>query len=109
MLHQTNKSLRHGDAPDEDAARYGGFTEADIVIGVWRPHKWQPKNKGDQPMPTPSIDYLKGYFGINLIKNRPKIELQEQGYLVPVHPSGRVTAPKGGTLALVTPGGGGPF
>jgi KaiC/GvpD/RAD55 family RecA-like ATPase len=109
MLHQTNKSLRHGDAPDEDAARYGGFTEADIVIGVWRPHKWQPKNKGDQPMPQATVEYLRGYFGINLIKNRPKIELQEQGYLVPVTASGRVAAPKGGTLALCQPGGGGPF
>jgi len=108
MLHQTNKSLRHGDAPDEDAARYGGYTEADIVIGVWRPHKWQPKAKGETPMPQATIDYLKGFFGINLIKNRPKIELQEQGYLVPVTSSGRVSAPKGSTLGLVQSGGG-PF
>ena len=109
ILHQTNKSLRHGDAPDEDAARYGGFTEADIVIGVWRPHKWQPKNKGEVAMPQATVEYLRGFFGINLIKNRPKIEVQEQGYLVPVTPSGRISAPKGSNLVLVTPGGGGPF
>lgn len=110
ILHQTNKSLRHGDAPDEDAARYGGFTEADIVIGVWRPHKWQPKHKTDVPMTNIAVEYLKGYFGINLIKNRPKIELHEQGYLVPVTPSGRVKAPKGGNLATVVAGAiGGPF
>jgi len=60
-------------------------------------------------MPMPTVDYLKGYFGINLIKNRPKIELQEQGYLVPVQASGRVAAPKGTALSLVQPGGGGPF
>ena len=109
ILHQTNKSLRHGDAPDEDAARYGGFTEADIVIGVWRPHKWQPKSKGDSSMPQSTIDYLKGFFGINLIKNRPKIELCENGYLLPVCSSGKVKAPKGTILAPVPSPGGGPF
>ena len=109
ILHQTNKSLRHGDAPDEDAARYGGFTEADIVIGVWRPHKWQPKSKGDSIMPQSTIDYLKGFFGINLIKNRPKIELCENGYLLPVCSSGKVKAPKGTILAPVPSPGGGPF
>ena len=109
ILHQTNKSLRHGDAPDEDAARYGGFTEADIVIGVWRPHKWQPKSKGDSIMPQSTIDYLKGFFGINLIKNRPKIELCENGYLLPVCSSGKVKAPKGTILSPVPSAGGGPF
>ena len=109
ILHQTNKSLRHGDAPDEDAARYGGFTEADIVIGVWRPHKWQPKNKGDVPMQQVTVEYLKAYYGVNLIKNRVKVHLHEQGYLVPISGSGRVLAGKGTTLSNVTPGGGGPF
>jgi len=109
ILHQTNKSLRHGDAPDEDSARYGGFTEADIVIGVWRPHKWQPKNKGDVIQPQSTVDYLRGFFGINLIKNRPKIDLHEQGYLVPVTPAGKTLAPKGTVLTNVTPPGGGSF
>lgn len=109
ILHQTNKSLRHGDAPDEDSARYGGFTEADIVIGVWRPHKWTAKNKGDVPMQQSTVDYLRGFFGINLIKNRPKIDLHEQGYLVPVTPAGKVLAPKGTVLSNVTPPGGGSF
>lgn len=108
VLHQTNKSLRHGDAPDEDSARYGGFTEADVVIGVWRPHKWEPRHKSESPLPQPTKDYLKGFYGINLIKNRPKIELHEQGYLVPILPSGRINAPKGSVLQNVTPGGG-PF
>lgn len=108
VLHQTNKTLRHGDAPDEDSARYGGFTEADIVIGVWRPHKWEPKAKGEQAMPQATKDYLRGFYGINLIKNRPKIELHEQGYLVPILASGKIEAPKGKILPSVMPGGG-PF
>ena len=109
VLHQTNKSLRHGDAPDDDAARYGGFTEADIVIGVWRPHKWEPKVKGDVAITDIAKTYLRGFFGINLIKNRPKIELHEQGYLVAVSPSGKLDNLKGKQLINVTPGGAGPF
>lgn len=109
ILHQTNKSLRHGSAPDEDAARYGGFTEADIVIGVWRPHKWQAHNKGETPMLDVAINYLKGYVGINLIKNRPKIDLHEQGFLVPITPSGKLESPAGKILENVQIGGGGPF
>lgn len=98
LLHQTNKSLRHGDAPDEDSARYGGFTEADIVIGVWRPHKWEPKSKNEIPMVEITREYYKRFYGINLIKNRPKIELSEQGYLVPILPSGALDTPKGKNL-----------
>jgi len=105
VLHQTNKSLRHGDAPDEDSARYGGFTEADVVIGVWRPHKWEPRHKTETPLPQATKDYLKKFYGINLIKNRPKIDLHEQGYLVPILPSGKIDSPKGTMLQTHTTSG----
>ena len=108
IMHQTNKSLKHGQAPDEDAARYGGFTEADIVIGVWRPHKWLPMNKGEAAMTQLEVDYLKQFVGINLIKNRPKITLHEQGYLVPILDSGKLEAPAGKILGNAV-GGGTPF
>lgn len=55
-----------------------------------RPHRWRPTNRSDIPMNDHTIQYLKDYLGINLIKNRPKITLQEQGYLVPIQNSGRV-------------------
>ena len=105
VLHQTNKSLRHGDAPDEDSARYGGFTEADVVIGVWRPHKWEPRHKNEASLTQATKDYLKGFYGINLIKNRPKIDLHEQGYLVPILPSGKISVPRGTVLQNVHMGG----
>ena len=60
-------------------------------------------------MPQSTVDYLRGFFGINLIKNRPKIDLHEQGYLVPVTPAGKTLAPKGTVLTNVTPPGGGSF
>lgn len=109
ILHQTNKTLRHGDAPDEDAARYGGYTEADIVIGIWRPHKWQPKTRSDVPLNDHQITYLRDYVGINLIKNRPKITVQEQGYLVPISESGRIRVSPGTSLEVYRPGSGGVF
>jgi len=109
ILHQTNKTLKHGDAPDDDAARYGGFTEADIVIGVWRPHRWQPKTRSENPMNEHQITYLKDYIGINLIKNRPKITVQEQGYLVPISESGKIRVATGVNLEVYRAGTGGVF
>ena len=109
VLHQTNKSLRHGDQVDEDSVRYGGFTEADIVIGVWRPHKWKPKTAKESDLVPATVDYLKGFYGINLIKNRPRIELHEQGYLVPILPSGKLGCPPGKILETVPTPGSNPF
>lgn len=90
VLHQVNKTLKHGFSPDEDSARYGGFTESDIVIGVWRPHRWTPTTKTEMPMADIIKDDLKKFFGINLIKNRPRIELEERGWLYEIKNSGRI-------------------
>jgi replicative DNA helicase len=90
VLHQTNKSLRHGDAPDEESARYGGFTEADVVIGVWRPHRWAPHDKKRPPMSELTTEALKNWIAVNVIKNRPRIELDDRGWLFPLHRSGKI-------------------
>jgi replicative DNA helicase len=90
VLHQVNKTLKHGHSPDEDSARYGGFTESDIVIGVWRPHRWDPQVKTDVAMPDIVKDQLRKFFGINLLKNRPRIELEERGWLLEIKPSGKI-------------------
>lgn len=90
VLHQTNKSLRHGESPDEESARYGGYTEADVVIGVWRPHRWSPNDKKRQPMSELTAEHLKNYIALNLIKNRPRIELDERGWMFGLHKSGNI-------------------
>jgi len=64
VLHQTNRQERQWMPPTEDSARNAGFTEADFVIGLWRPHK------------DPSLDFLeqmhkKNIFAANVLKNRP--------------------------------------
>lgn len=38
LLHQTNKQEKAWEAPTADSARGGGYTEADFVVGMWRPH-----------------------------------------------------------------------
>jgi replicative DNA helicase len=63
LLHQTNRNEKRWQPPNEDSARFGGFTEADFVIGMWRPHT------------DPELDYwdamsIKHHLNLNLIKDR---------------------------------------
>jgi replicative DNA helicase len=105
VLHQVNKTLAHGDAPDEDSVRYGGFTEADIVIGVWRPHRWQPKNKTERALATHEVQALQKQIALNLIKNRPRVDLHPEGYLYPLDTSGRIISRPNERPETVTTGG----
>jgi len=64
LVHQTNRLERQWMPPTEDSARNAGFTEADFVIGLWRPHK------------NPTIDFLEKLrtqhiIAANVLKNRP--------------------------------------
>lgn len=38
LIHQTNKSEPEWEPPTMGSARGGGYTEADFVIGMWRPY-----------------------------------------------------------------------
>lgn len=63
LLHQTNRSEEEWDPPTADSARGAGFTEADVVVGMWQPGR-NPKlgevEKGQ----------LDGIVRMNVIKNR---------------------------------------
>jgi replicative DNA helicase len=64
VLHQTNRQEKQWMPPTEDSARNAGFTEADFVIGLWRPHN------------DPKLDHierlrLKNKIACNVLKNRP--------------------------------------
>ena len=37
LLHQTNRSEPVWDPPNEDSARGAGYTESDVVVGMWQP------------------------------------------------------------------------
>ena len=63
VLHQTNRQERQWMPPTENSARNAGFTEADFVIGLWRPHT----NPDLGPMERLS---LKNKIAVNVLKNR---------------------------------------
>ena len=70
VLHQTNRSEKKWRPPTEDSARFGGYTEADFVVGMWRPHT------------DPELDFweainLKHKVRFNVIKNRAFFQEKE--------------------------------
>jgi replicative DNA helicase len=70
LLHQTNRSQKEWHAPTKDSARYGGYTQADFVIGLWQRKK------------DPELEFLerlrlKNTLCVNIIKNRPFFELAD--------------------------------
>ena len=67
VLHQTNKQEPKWKPPTENSARFGGYTEADFVLGLWRPHT------------SPEIAYydamnIKHHINFNILKNRAFFE-----------------------------------
>lgn len=63
VLHQTNRQEKQYMPPTEDSARNAGFTEADFVIGLWRPHK-DPKMEFTERLSK------KNLIAANVLKNR---------------------------------------
>lgn len=64
VLHQTNAQEPEWKPPTARSARYSGYTEADFVVGMWRPHKnpelhdWERQGMYD-------------LVNFNILKNRP--------------------------------------
>lgn len=71
-LHQANRLEKKWDPPTEDSARYGGYTESDFMIGLWRPHT-NPE-LGDLERLR-----LHDVIACNILKNRPY--MQERSYI----------------------------
>lgn len=63
LLHQTNRSEAEWDPPTADSARGAGYTEADVVVGMWQPGR-NPK------LGEIEKKQLEGYVRMNVIKNR---------------------------------------
>ena len=63
LLHQTNRQEPKYMPPTENSARFGGFTEADFVIGLWRPHENPELNHWD-------AEAIKHHINFNILKNR---------------------------------------
>jgi replicative DNA helicase len=63
VMHQANKQEPRWLPPTDSSARNGGYTEADFVIGMWRPHL-------DPKLPTYEAMALKDTVMFNVLKNR---------------------------------------
>lgn len=64
VLHQCNRNEPRWVPPTESSPRFGGFTESDFVIGMWRPAF------------NPELDFwekldIKDMVCFNILKNRP--------------------------------------
>lgn len=66
VLHQTNRQEKQWMPPTEDSARNAGFTEADFVIGLWRPIS----DPQIQENPIERL-HLRNVIRCNVLKNRP--------------------------------------
>lgn len=63
LLHQTNRVEKVWDPPTEDSARSAGYTEADVVIGMWVPGR-DPNLQGFE------AQAMQGHVHFNVLKNR---------------------------------------
>ena len=63
VLHQANKQEQRWLPPTDSSARNGGYTEADFVIGMWRPHL-NPK------LPWIESQAISDTISFNVLKNR---------------------------------------
>ena len=63
LLHQTNRTEPVWEAPTEDSARSAGYTESDVVIGMWTPSR-------DPKMEWTQARSLEGQVHFNVLKNR---------------------------------------
>lgn len=63
LLHQTNRLEHVWDPPTEDSARGAGYTEADVVIGMWQP-ALNPK------LSITERETLDDEIHMNVLKNR---------------------------------------
>lgn len=63
LLHQTNRSEPEWDEPTADSARGAGFTESDVVVGMWQPAR-NPKLMNSEKLA------MDGEIHMNVLKNR---------------------------------------
>lgn len=63
LLHQTNRTEPEYEPPTVDSARSAGYTEADVVVGMWQPGK-------DPNLTSFEMQSLRGHIHLNVLKNR---------------------------------------
>lgn len=71
VLHQANRTVtKQWEPPTENSAKGGGYTEADVVVGIYRPG-WDPA------LPAHERTMQEHDLSMNVIKNRPNGRLTQ--------------------------------
>ena len=63
VMHQTNRTEKQWDPPTADSARGAGFTESDVVVGMWQPGL-------DPELGMAERAVLENHIYFNVLKNR---------------------------------------
>lgn len=85
LLHQSNRGMgmpREWEPVSRKSARGGGYTEADVMLGMWRPG-WDPGLASNVKAERDN------WVGINVIKNRVR-GLRHDGLLYKIDPAKRL-------------------
>lgn len=91
VLHQLNARGKPGRPIYQDHLKFAGFTEADQVLTVWRPHDYRAETKGDVDLEPWERERLAQQIAVGLIKNRPVGgAVAPEGFLFPLRSSGRI-------------------
>jgi replicative DNA helicase len=63
LLHQANRTEPVWEEPGQDSARGAGFTESDVVVGMWQPWRNPKLNEAQQQL-------MRNEVHLNVMKNR---------------------------------------
>lgn len=63
LVHQSNMSRESWEMPLDSSARFGGYTEADVMVGLWQPAR-------DPEMPTALKEQKDNELLLTVMKNR---------------------------------------
>lgn len=96
VLHQLNRLTKQWEPPVKDSLKGAGYTEADVVIGLWRPG-WEPG------VPIEMRGQRQGWLAMNVLKNRVRGKMHP-GLLYRIDPSKRIVPDNGWGPRVLIPG-----
>lgn len=82
LLHQTNRITKNYEPPNEDSAKGSGYTQADVVLGLWRPG-WDPD------LDIGTRKERENWLAMNVIKNRVR-GIKHEGFGFRIDPALRI-------------------
>jgi hypothetical protein len=80
LLHQTKHNVKQWEPPSKADVKSAGYTEADVMIGMWRPG-WDPAIQSR--LDIPARQERESWLSMNVIKNRVRgIRVEEMAFRI---------------------------